>query len=121
MTEDKKDSWWSNLNDVWSQERVTYLTAGQGLDATSDKHFLGDYVFHRFFGTDDYDIKNVKVVMVEVKKWDKWTQWLETNRVGKSLLPIYVTPVEQILMSKKSFRIVKWVDEYRPFDFFPAY
>ena len=82
---------------------------------------MGDFVFHRFFGTDDYDIKNVKVVMVEVKEWNKWTQWLENNRVDKALLPIYVTPVEQVLMSKKSFRIVKWVDEYRPFDFFPAY
>lgn len=121
MTEDKKDHWWSNLNDTWSKDKVTYLTAGQGLDATSRQHFMGDFVFHRFFGTDDYDAKHVKVVMVEAKKWDKWNQWLKNHRADKTLLPIYAVPVEQILMSKKSFRIVRWVDEYRPFDFFPAY
>jgi len=121
MTDKKKNYWWSDLNDCWSQDKVTYLTAGQGLDATSDKHFMGDFVFHRFFGTDDHDAKHVKVVMVEAKKWDKWTQWLEKHRADKTLLPIYVVPVEQVLMSKKSFRIVRWVDEYRPFDFFPTY
>ena len=122
MTEDKKEKhWWSDLNDTWSTDKVTYLTAGNKLSANDKNYFLGDFVFHRFFGTDDYDAKYVKVVMVEAKKWDKWTQWLEHHRAKDTLLPIYVRPVEHVLMSKKSFRIIRWVDEYRPFDFFPTY
>lgn len=116
-----KKHWWSDLNDVWSGEKIVYLSSGEGIDATSRDHFLGDFVFHRFFGTDDYDVKHVRIVMVEAKKWSQWTKWLEEHRTDQKLLPLYVSPLEKVIMSKKSFRIVRWVDEYRPFDFFPSY
>ena len=116
-----KKNWWSDLNDEWSGEKVVYLSSGDGVKNNSSDYFLGDFVFHRFFGTDDYDAKSVRIVMVEAQKWTQWTEWLEVHRTDKKMLPLYVSPLEQIIMSKKSFRIVRWVDEYRPFDFFPNY
>ena len=116
-----KKNWWSDLNDIWSGDKVVYSSSGDGVSPDSPNHFLGDFVFHRFFGTDDHDAKNVRIVMVEAQKWTQWTEWLEVHRTDRKLLPIYVSPLEQVIMSKKSFRIVRWVDEYRPFDFFPNY
>ncbi len=83
-----------------------------------NEHWLGDLVFHRFFSSDDYDPRNVKVVLVEANKWNKWQRWLEKHKTKNTMTPVYVHPVEQVLISRKSFRIIKWVDEYRPFDFF---
>ncbi len=116
-----KKHWWSDLNDTWSGDKVMYLASGEGVKTTDSDYFLGDFVFHRFFGTDDYDVKHVRIVMVETQKWTQWTEWLEKHRTDKKLLPIYARPLEQVIMAKKSFRVVRWVDEYRPFDFFPAY
>jgi len=116
---DDKEFWWEGLDNVWSTDRVTYLTAGANINTTEGQHFLGDYVFHRFFGTDEEDARAVKTVLVEVKRWHEWTQWLKEHSASNSILPLYTQPLEHIIMSKKSFRIVKWVDEYRPFDLFP--
>lgn len=114
-----KEFWWEGLNDTWSKDRITYLAAGDKVDATDGNHFLGDFVFHRFFGTDDEDARTVKAVLVEVERWHEWTQWLKQHTANNSILPLYVHPLEQVIMTKKSFRIVRWVDEYRPFDLFP--
>ena len=120
MSDDMKE-WWRDLHDVWSKDAATFVVSGKGID-NSTTAFMGDFVFHRFFGTDDYDSKNVRTVLVEAKKWDKWNEWLEKKRNKKSLfVPRYVHPLETIIMSKKSFRVIKWVDEYRPYDFFPQY
>ena len=114
--EGTKEFWWEGLNDTWSKEKVTFLTSGNSIDNTKHDYFLGDFVFHRFFGTDDKDIKIVRTLLIEVKRWDEWIQWLKIHQANKSLLPLYVRPLEQVIMSKKSFRIVKWVDEFQPFD-----
>ena len=119
MSDENKELWWENLNDTWSRDRVTYLTVGESVDATDSKHFLGDFVFHRFFGTDSDDARTIKAVLVEVEKWHEWSQWLKQHTASNSILPPYVHPLEQVVMTKKSFRIIRWVDEYRPFDLFP--
>ena len=116
---ENKEFWWEGLNDTWSRDRVTYLTAGENVDTTEEKHFLGDFIFHRFFGTDSDDARTVRAVLVEVEKWHEWTQWLKQHTASNSILPLYVHPLEQVIMTKKSFRITRWVDEYRPFDLFP--
>jgi len=114
----REEPWWAGLNDCWSQDRTVFLTSGEGLDPMDNEHWLGDLVFHRFFSSDDYDPRNVKVVLVEANKWNKWQRWLEKHKTKNTMTPVYVHPVEQVLISRKSFRIIKWVDEYRPFDFF---
>lgn len=112
------EEWWMNLNDTWSEEPTTYLTAGN--NKNPQENFMGDLVFHRFFGADEDNPKDVKVVLVEAKKWNQWNQWLEKNRNKRKLfVPKYVHPIESVIMSRKSFRIIKWVDEYRPYDLFP--
>lgn len=110
------DKWWEDLNDVWSDKKVTYLASG-GKDPNDPNYWMGDFVFHRFFGTDDYDATAVRTVLVEAKHWNEWIEWLKHHTVGKSLLPLYTRPLEHIIMSHKGFRIIKWVDEYRPFEF----
>jgi hypothetical protein len=111
-----KKNWWEGLNDVWSDKRVTYLPSGGDIEVTHADYYMGDYVFHRFFGQDEDDVKMVRTVLVEVQKWNEWLDWLQTNTVGNSLLPLYVVPLEIAIMSHRSFTVVKWVDEYRPFD-----
>ena len=121
MSDDMRE-WWTGLNDTWSKDPVTFLTVGKGIDPTGRNKFLGDFIFHRFFGMDNDNPKDVRAVLVEAKKWTQWLQWLEKNKVNKArLLPMYVQPLEMMIMSRKSFRVVKWVDEYRPYDFFPEY
>lgn len=111
------DKWWEDLNDVWSTKKVTYLSSGGKASPTEPNYWLGDFIFHRFFGTDDYDSTIVRTVLVEAKYWTEWLEWLKQHSVGKSLLPLYVRPLEHVVMSHKGFRIIKWVDEYRPFEF----
>lgn len=118
MSGREEEPWWAGLNDCWSQEKTIFLTSGEGLDPMDSEHWLGDLVFHRFFASDDYNPRNVKVVLVEANKWNKWQRWLEKHKTKDTMTPVYVHPVEQVLISRKSFRIVEWVDEYRPFDFF---
>ena len=108
--------WWEGLNDMWSDKKVTYLPSGGDIEPNQADYFMGEYVFHRFFGQDDYDIKMVRTMLVEAQNWNKWLEWLEKNTVGRSLLPLYVIPLELAIISHKAFSIVKWVDEYRPFD-----
>lgn len=110
--------WWKNLNDIWSEDKVTFLTSGDKINANNPEYWMGDVIFHRFFGTNELDDGAIsQVVLVEAQNWDKWTQWLETHTTGKSLFPLYVIPLDQAIMSHRSFRIVKWVDEY-PLDLF---
>jgi hypothetical protein len=111
-------NWWKGLNDCWSERKTVYLASSAGEDPMSKDHFMGDLIFHRFFGTDDNDVKSVRVVLVEVKNWSRWNKWLKDHDTQTSLLPLYVHRLEQVIMSRKSFRIVRWVDEYRPFDLF---
>jgi hypothetical protein len=111
-----KKKWWENLDNCWSEDETVFLTSGKGIDPRRQNYFMGDFVFHRFFGSDDYDVRDVKVVLVELKNWTSWQEWFKTNKTSNSLLPLYVHNIEQVLISRKSFRIVKWVDEYRPFD-----
>ena len=111
-----KKKWWENLDNCWSEDETVFLTSGKGIDPRRQNYFMGDLVFHRFFGSDDYDVRDVKVVLVELKNWTSWQEWLKTNKTSNSLLPLYVHNIEQVLISRTSFRIVKWVDEYRPFD-----
>lgn len=116
--QDDSDVWWSGLNDFWSYEKTSYLTSGNGINPLEEGQWMGDLIFHRFFSSEDFDPKNVKVVLVEDKKWKTWQRWLEKHKTSHTLLPRYAYPLEQVIVSRKSFRIVKWVDEYRPFDFF---
>ena len=109
--------WWENLDNCWSEEQTVYLTAGPELDPMGAGQYMGDLVFHRFFGSDDYDSRNVKVVLVELKNWTEWQKWLVKNKTSNSLLPLYAHRLEQVIISRRSFRIVRWIDEYRPFDF----
>ncbi len=112
----KNSPWWSGINDVWSNEKTVYLTTGDNID--SQQQWLGDFIFHRFYGTDDYDPREVKVFLVEAKEWSQWEHWLEKHKANnKTLVPKYVHPLEQVLITRKGFRIIKWVDEYRPFEF----
>lgn len=114
--------WWAGLNDTWSKDPVTYLTVGKSIDGSKENQFVGDFIFHRFFGMDDDNPKDIKVVLVEAQKWTNWMEWLEKNKVNKTrLLPSYTVTIETMIMSRKSFRIIQWVDEYRPYDFFPEY
>ena len=39
--------------------------------------------------------------MVEIQKWSQWNKWLEDHRADNALLPIYVTPVEEIFQDSK--------------------
>ena len=48
----KKQPWWSGLNEVWSEEKTIYLTAGSNMESDG---WLGDFIFHRFYSTDNYD------------------------------------------------------------------
>jgi len=111
-----KQPWWSGLHDTWSKQRVAYLVSTNQSEHPAD--WLGDFVFHRFYSTDEYDPKYVKTFLVEAKRWSQWQEWLETHKTDtKTLVPKYVHPLEQVIMSCKGFRIVQWVDEYRPFEF----
>ena len=111
----KKQPWWSGLNEVWSEEKTIYLTTGSNMESDN---WLGDFIFHRFYSTDNYDPRHVKVFLIEAHNWTQWEHWLKKHKADtKTLVPKYVQPLEQILMSRKSFRIVKWGDEYRPFEF----
>ena len=112
-----KSKWWDNLDNCWSEEKTVYLTTGPGVSPVGKDYYMGDLVFHRFFGSDDYDSRNVKVVLVELKRWTQWQEWLKTNKTSNSLLPVYAHRIEHVLISRQSFRIVRWIDEYRPFDF----
>lgn len=112
-----KKNWWDDLENCWSEEPTVFLTSGKGIDPMSPKQFMGDLVFHRFFGSDDHDVKNVKVVLVELKNWTQWIEWLKLNKASNSLIPLYAHRLEEVIISRKSFRVVRWVDEYRPFDF----
>lgn len=112
-----KSKWWENLDNCWSEEKTVYLVSGEGVNAMEKEHYMGDLVFHRFFGSDDYDTKNVKVVLVELKNWTRWQEWLKDNKTSNSLFPSYAHRMESVLISRRSFRIVRWIDEYRPFDF----
>ena len=108
--------WWSGLNETWSKQKTSYLTSGEDCDSAD---WLGDFVFHRFYATDDYDPRKVNVFLVEAKYWTQWEEWLKKHSTNtNTLVPKYVHPVEQILISRKGFRITMWVDEYRPFEFF---
>lgn len=110
-----KKPWFSGLNEIWSKQKTVYLTTGTDCDSTD---WLGDFIFHRFYATDDYDPRQVKAFLVEAKYWTQWEHWLEKHKAdNKTLVPKYVHPVEQILISRKGFRITMWVDEYRPFEF----
>lgn len=109
-------NWWEGLNDVWSDKKVTYLPSGGDTKPSDADYYMGEYVFHRFFGQDDDNIKIVRTVLVEVQKWNEWLEWLEKNTVSHALLPLYIIPLELAIMSHRGFTITKWVDEYRPFD-----
>ena len=61
-----KSKWWDNLDNCWSEEKTVYLTTGPGVSPVGKDYYMGDLVFHRFFGSDDYDSRNVKVVLVEL-------------------------------------------------------
>jgi hypothetical protein len=111
-------NWWDGLNDVWSEEQAAYLVSGKGINLRDPDYHMGDLIFHRFFGTDDHDVKNVKVVLVELKRWTQWEAWLKTHKASNSMIPIYAHPLEQIIISRRAFRIVRWIDEYRPFDLY---
>ncbi len=113
--------WWLDLNDTWSNDKIVYLTSGEDVSPTDKDYYMGDMVFHRFFGSDDYDAKSVRSVLVEAHKWTQWNKWLEEHRTSNALIPLYVHPIDKVLISRRSFRITKWVDEYRPYDFFNDY
>lgn len=107
--------WWTGLNDVWSTSKTVYLASSDDDDVMD---FLGDFIFHRFYATDKYDPRYVKTFLVEAQRWTEWEEWLKKHKAdNRTLVPKYVHPLEQIIMSRKGFRILKWVDEYSPFDF----
>lgn len=107
--------WWSGMHDTWSKQKVAYLVSTNTNEPTD---WLGDFIFHRFYSTDDYDPKYVKTFLVEAKNWTQWEAWLKKHKTdAKTLVPKYVHPLEQVIMSCKGFRIIQWVDEYRPFEF----
>jgi len=109
------EPWWSGLNEVWSEEKTVYLAAGTNV---CEEAWSGDFVFHRFYATDDYDPRKVNTLLVEAQNWNKWNEWLKKHKTDRNtLIPKYVHPIEQVIMDRKSFRIVMWVDEYRPFEF----
>jgi len=110
-------NWWDDLENCWSEKSTTFLTSGEEIHHMGEDHYLGEFIFHRFFGSDDYDSRDVKVVLVELKRWTQWKEWLKVNKTTSSLLPVYAHRLEEVIISRKSFRVVRWVDEYRPFDF----